>query len=77
MVEHSPEPAQSSAQRQLFDIQGVVGFFRENGADSATTNFARGLISSGQIPAIKIGKKFFVRRTDLEAWIERRAGRRR
>jgi excisionase family DNA binding protein len=73
-VSTSPEP-QREPQR-LFDILSAVLYLKSLGAQGATVNFVRGLISSGQIPHIRIGKRFYISRTALDIWLasrERRA----
>ena len=55
--------------RRLFDIQAAVAYLRELGADGATTNFVRSLISSGALPHVQMGKKFYVSRESLDRWI--------
>lgn len=63
--------------QQLFDIHAAVLFLRSIGAIGATENFVRGLINSGQIPHIRIGKKFYVGKHAIETWLtkhERRTG---
>jgi excisionase family DNA binding protein len=65
------------AEQRLFDIAGARTYLQGIGATSATLNFVRNLISSGQVPHIRIGKKFYVSRAALDSWLisrERRAG---
>jgi hypothetical protein len=70
-------PGRPADARQLFDILAAVAYLCTLGADSATPNFVRGLITSSAIPHLKIGKKFYVRREDLDGWIANHARRRR
>lgn len=77
-----PQPALTAGapteqQRQLFDFEGSANLLVGQGADSATVPFVRGLVNRGELPFVKIGKKFFIRRVDLEQWVERHARRRR
>jgi excisionase family DNA binding protein len=37
----------------------------------------RGLIASGEIPVVKVGRKLYVRRTTLQRWAERAEQRHR
>jgi len=67
----APTPAASAEARRLFDIAGAVEYLRSIGATSATVSFVRGLISSGQLPYLKIGKRFCVSRGSLDSWIDR------
>jgi excisionase family DNA binding protein len=61
--------------RRLFDVQSAAGYLRELGAGTASVNFIRTLITSGQVPHIRIGKRFFVAREALDHWIESRQRR--
>jgi hypothetical protein len=47
---------------QLFDIGAAADYLKSIGAGSATIYFVRTLVSSGQIPHLRIGKKFYVSR---------------
>jgi hypothetical protein len=64
-------------QQRLFDIAAAVAYLREIGATSATPNFVRSLITTCQIPHIKIGKKFFLSRASMDAWLSSHERRRR
>lgn len=60
----------------LFDISAATDYLRGLGATGATRNFVRGLICSGQVAHVRIGKKFYVSRQALNTWLakhERRA----
>jgi excisionase family DNA binding protein len=61
----------ATADRRLFDVQSGAAYLREIGATAATVSFVRGLITSGQVPHIRIGKKFYVTRDAFDAWISR------
>jgi len=65
----------SSETPKLFDVRGAAEYFRSIGAGSATMNFVRTIIASGQLPHIRIGKKFFVAREAIDRWIENRQRR--
>ena len=41
----------------------------------ATVHFVRTIIAAGEIPFVKIGKRFCVTAGDLDRWIERARGR--
>jgi hypothetical protein len=73
---HPAAPASPNGQR-LFDILAVVAYLKTIGANAATPNFVRGLISSGQLPHVKIGKKFFVSKGALDSWLLSHERRRR
>jgi excisionase family DNA binding protein len=62
--------------RRLFDIAGAVGYLQQIGANSATPTFVRSIIARGEVPHLRIGKKFFVSRESLDAWLARRERRR-
>jgi excisionase family DNA binding protein len=64
-------------QRQLFDILAIVAYLKSIGADGATPNFARGLITSGQVAHIRVGRKYYVSRAALDRWLETQAKRSR
>jgi hypothetical protein len=54
---------------RLFDIAGTVGYLQSVGATAATATFVRGLINSGQLPHLKIGKASYVSKSAIEAWL--------
>jgi excisionase family DNA binding protein len=54
---------------RLYDIPGIVGYLQSVGATAATSTFVRGLINSGQLPHLKIGKAFYVSKAALDAWL--------
>jgi len=60
---------------RLFDIGAAVNYLREIGATAATKNFVRGLIATGQINHIRIGRKYYVSREALDTWIVKRQRR--
>ena len=72
----TPEAASLNG-RRLLDIIAAVAYLQSLGATSATTNFVRGLIARGEIPHLKISKKFYVSKGSLDRWIETRERRNR
>jgi len=48
----------------LLDLQQAAALLR------GTAHFIRGLIASGDLRYVKIGKKFCVTRGDLDRWVE-------
>jgi|GEM_PF-6277566 len=61
---------------RLYDIPGIVTYLQSVGATAATATFVRGLINSGQLPHLKVGKSFYVSKASIDAWLaksERRA----
>ena len=68
---------QITADQKLFDVCDAAIYLQQIGARTATVNFVRALISSQQVPHLRIGKKFFVSRKALDQWIETREKRSR
>jgi excisionase family DNA binding protein len=64
-IAEAPEP------RRIFDIIGAVAYLRSIGADSATVTWLRAHIATGEIPHVKVGKKFYCSRSALDQWLER------
>ena len=54
---------------RLFDIQASVAYLRELGASSVTVNFIRTLINNGELPHVRMGRKFYCSRESLDRWI--------
>lgn len=64
------ETINKETQRRLFDITAAVAYLRELGAEGTTVNFVRALIASGQVPHLRMGRKFYVTREALDRWIQ-------
>jgi excisionase family DNA binding protein len=65
-----------SEQPHVFDLAAAVVYVRGLGATGVTIHTIRSEIAAGRIPRIRIGKKFYLSKTALDAWIsqaERRA----
>jgi excisionase family DNA binding protein len=62
---------------RLYDIAGIVGYLQSVGATAATATFVRGLINSGKLPHLKIGKAFYVSKAALDGWLGKAELRRR
>jgi hypothetical protein len=62
---------------RLYDIAGTVGYLQSVGATAATATFVRGLINSGQLPHLKIGKAFYVSMSAIESWLAKSEKRNR
>ncbi len=75
-TETQSTPAMGKDQR-LYDIAGAVEYLRNIGATAATPNFMRGIIGRGEVPHLKIGKKFFVSRESLDSWLQKHERRSR
>jgi excisionase family DNA binding protein len=56
---------------RLFDLTGSVAYFHQVGAEAATRNFVRELVATGAIPHVKIGRKFYISKQSIDAWIEK------
>lgn len=65
------------ADQQLFDVGDAAIYLQQIGARTATINFVRTLISTGQVAHLKIGKKYYVGKAALDQWINRREKRSR
>ena len=63
--------------QRLFDIGGAVDYLRSIGAGAASPWFIRQIISRGELPHLRIGKKFYVSREALDGWISKRERRAR
>jgi hypothetical protein len=66
-----------SVEQRLFDVQAAAVHMQRLGATAATVKFIRGLISSGQVAHVRIGKRLYVSRQELETWIGRHERRTR
>lgn len=69
----NPDPVN----QQLFDVHGAAGYLQALGAASATVNFIRNIVATGEVPHVRIGKKFYVSRQSLDGWIARHERRAR
>lgn len=56
---------------RIFDIPAAVEYVRSLGASGVTICTIRSEIASGRVPHTKLGKKFYVSKTALDAWITR------
>jgi hypothetical protein len=63
--------------QQLFDVRSAAGYLQALGASAATVNFIRTIVASGEVPHIRIGKKFYVSRQSLDGWVTRHERRSR
>jgi len=60
-----------SEQPRIFDLPDAVAYVRALGATGVTVNTLRSEINAGRIACTKLGKKFYVSKAALEAWILR------
>ena len=56
---------------RLFDIPGAVVYLREIGLTSANTWMVRTAINAGKLPVTKIGRKFYLTRVAIDAWVSK------
>ena len=70
-------PSPPSDARRLFDIVGAAGYLRAIGATGATEKFVRTLITDGEVPHLKIGRRFYVSKNAIDSWLVRRERRAR
>jgi hypothetical protein len=63
--------------RRLFDIVSAAGYLQAIGATSATPKFVRTLVADGDLPHLKIGKKFYISKTSIDSWLLRHERRTR
>lgn len=67
----------TAIEQRLFNVQDAVTYLRSIGAASVTVSFVRTIIANGEVPHIKIGKRFFVTRTAMDEWLSRHERRTR
>jgi excisionase family DNA binding protein len=63
-------------EQRLFDIPSAAKYLQSIGASAVTTITVRTLVSSGKLPHIKIGRRFYITRVAMDSWLanhERRA----
>lgn len=65
------EPSTEVPTSLLLDLPAASGF------SGLTVWQLRGLIASGEIPVVRVGRKLYVRRQTLQRWAERAEGRHR
>jgi len=63
--------------RKLFDLDGAVDYLRELGLTGATKWFIRMEIAAKRLPIVPAGKKYYVTRAALDAWLAKSERRRR
>jgi excisionase family DNA binding protein len=56
---------------RVFDLPAAVAYVQSLGATGVTIRTIRSEISAGRIPRTKLGKKFYVSKAALDAWILR------
>ena len=63
--------------QRLFTVEDAARYLVSIGAAGVGVHFIRNLISSGQLPHIRMGKRFYISRTALDLWIEKNEKRAR
>jgi hypothetical protein len=58
-----------NAEPRIFDIPGSAEYLRELGATGVTAYSVRALIASGQVPHIRVGRRFYVSRASWDSWL--------
>ncbi len=66
----------SEQQQTLFDIGDAAKYLQSLGAKAASINFIRTIISTGQVPHLRVGKKFYIAKSALDRWVDTREKRR-
>jgi hypothetical protein len=61
----------TSADQRLFDVQSAAKYLQSIGAAGVTPWTIRGLLSSGAVPCVKLGRRFYVSRVALDAWLRK------
>jgi excisionase family DNA binding protein len=56
---------------RFFDIQGAAMYANSIGLSGVTSYTIRGAISAGRLPCIKVGKKFHISKSAIDAWLAR------
>ncbi len=64
-------------EQQLFDVKDAAAYLESLGAKGVTVYFVRTLITSGQLDFRPIGRKFFIKKAELDKWLDRSAKKRR
>lgn len=62
---------QTNTAKALLSPETAALLLKELGAEGATPRFIADLIRSGELRAIRIGRRKFVRRESLDAWLVR------
>lgn len=70
-------PTAAPADRRLFDVHAAAEYLVSIGAVGTGVHAIRGLIARGEVPHVRLGKKFFVTREALDTWITRNERRAR
>jgi hypothetical protein len=62
-----------SATPQLLDVKAACDYLKSIGVSAATINSTR--VIFGQVPHIRIGKRFYVSKENIDAWLANRQRR--
>jgi len=56
--------------RRMFTVEAAADYLRSIGVTGASVNTIRALIVSCKLPHQRIGRRFYVSRTALDAWLQ-------
>jgi len=62
--------------QRLFDIHAAAQYLQNIGATGVTPSTIRRLLNSGDLPCLKIGKRFYLSKAALESWLLKHEKRR-
>jgi excisionase family DNA binding protein len=66
----------SSSDHRLFDIHAAAQYLQNIGATGVTPWTIRRLLNSGDVPCLKIGKRFYLSKAALDSWLLKNERRR-
>ena len=72
-----PTSLETPEETDYFDIAGSAAYMQRRGLGDVTKHFIRSIISRGEIPSVRAGKKIYVSRAALDRWLEVRERRAR
>jgi excisionase family DNA binding protein len=55
--------------QRLFTIEAASEYLRMIGAVGIGPKFVRAIVASGQVPALRMGRRIYVTRAGLDAWL--------
>lgn len=66
----------SLSDHRLFDIHAAAKYLQSIGATGVTHSTIRRLLNSGDLPCLKIGKRFYLSKAALDSWLLKHERRR-
>jgi hypothetical protein len=60
-----------SEQPRIFDLPAAMAYANSLGATGVTIHTLRGEIAAGRLPRLRLGKRFYLSKATLDAWILR------